>query len=72
MKREYRLETATYGGDCWQIPDLLKWIDLVQKTEIHIVPRVLTRMRRYNTKARANVSTVTNETSCSKKHFMMC
>lgn len=41
---------------CSQLPDFFKWVDIIQHTTIHIIPRVLIRMRRYCKDGRENTS----------------
>ena len=63
MKREYRMVDSKYGRDCWQLPDLFWWVDVAQKTQMHIIPKALVKMRRYQKQNKANMSEVTQETS---------
>lgn len=46
---------------CSQLPDYFKWVDVVQHTTIHIVPRVLIWMRRYHRDGRENTSAYSRE-----------
>lgn len=46
---------------CSQLPDLFKWIDVVQCTSIYIIPKVLVRMRRYAGNGRENTSNCSRE-----------
>ncbi len=46
---------------CSQLPDFFKWVDIVQHTTIHIIPRVLIRMRRYHRDGRENTSAYSKE-----------
>lgn len=55
-RREVGLKVPRYGVACRQLPDYFKWVDIIQYTSIHIIPKVLIRMRRYQTKDRENTS----------------
>lgn len=46
VRREYAKDYPKYGSMCRQIPDFFRWVNLVQKMEIYIVPKVLIKMRR--------------------------
>lgn len=46
---------------CSQLPDFFKWVDVVQHTTIHIIPRVLIWMRRYHRDGRENTSAYSRE-----------
>lgn len=59
MRREFSLQTPRYGSGCWQLPDFFKWIDLIQITSIYVLPRVTTKMRRYQNGEKANASATT-------------
>lgn len=48
FRREFRLHQCKYGFDCYQLPDFFNWIELIQRTSFHIVPRILTKMRRHS------------------------
>lgn len=61
IRREFSLQTPRYGGACWQLPDFFKWIDLVQKTSIYVLPRITTKMRRHKKDGETNASAVTPE-----------
>lgn len=43
-----------------QLPDFFTWIDTVQETSIHIIPKVLVRMRRHSNGQSENMSAVTS------------
>lgn len=55
-RKAYFYNDIPYGSAGRQIPDLFRWIDMVQKTEIHIVPMALTFMRRYHLEGKENTS----------------
>lgn len=44
-----------------QIPDFLTWIDVVQETSVHIIPKVLVRMRWHPKGQSENMSAATKE-----------
>lgn len=46
---------------CSQLPDFFKWVDIVQHHTIHIVPKILVRMRRYRKDGRENTSAYSGE-----------
>lgn len=46
---------------CSQLPDFFKWVDIVQHHTIHIVPKILVRMRRYSRNGRENTSAYSRE-----------
>lgn len=48
IRSEYYDTKLFFGSANRQVPDLFKWIWIIQETEIHIIPSVLTYMRRYN------------------------
>ena len=56
IRREYSILMPKYGSLCWQLPDFFKWIDIVQRCCIYVVPKTLTKMRRYNKRGVTNVS----------------
>lgn len=56
IRRELSLKAPQFGSVCWQLPDFFKWIDIVQLCSIYIVPKILTKMRRYKTQYAENVS----------------
>lgn len=60
-RREMALKVQKYGGACRQLPDFFKWIDMVQYTSIHIIPKVLIRMRRHQKDGKENTSAISNE-----------
>lgn len=62
-KREFVDIGSKYGNECWQVPDYFKWIDMVQRTNIHIIPRALVKMRRYKKADKENTSYETVENS---------
>lgn len=62
IRKGLRINPQQYGSACWQLPDFFKWVGLVQSTAIHIVPKVLTVMRRYNKNGIKNTSAVTKDT----------
>lgn len=56
LRKEYSILMPKYGSFCWQLPDFFKWIDLIQKCSIYVVPKTMTKMRRYNKSGVTNVS----------------
>ena len=44
-----------------QLPDFFTWIDVIQETSIHIIPKVLVRMRRHQKSRCENMSASTKE-----------
>lgn len=46
---------------CSQLPDFFKWVDIVQHTTIHVIPKVLVWMRRYHKDGRENTSAYSRE-----------
>lgn len=57
VRREIGLRVQKYGWFCRQLPDFFKWIDMVQYTSIHIIPKTLIKMHRN----RGNTSAVSQE-----------
>ena len=55
-RREYYCDFISCGFAGRQIPDFFRWIDLVQKTDIYVCPKVLTFMRWYRNDVRENTS----------------
>lgn len=51
-----------------QLPDFFTWIDVIQKTSIYIIPKVLVRMRWHPTGQNENTSVATKENLC--RHFI--
>jgi len=45
-----------YGRLCRQLPDFFKWIGIVQKTQIHIIPKVMVHARRFSNEKGENTS----------------
>ena len=60
-RREISLTPQRYGYACRQLPDFFKWVGIIQDTAIHIIPRVLVKMRRYEEKNHQNTSAKTSE-----------
>lgn len=60
-RREVGMKSQRYGMACRQLPDYFKWVDIIQYTSIHVIPKVLIRMRRYQTKERKNTSIESQE-----------
>lgn len=61
MRKKFRLEPPKYANACWQLWDMFKWVDMAQDSHIHIVPKFLTVMRRYNREGLRNVSAFTQD-----------
>ncbi len=61
LRRGFSQRNQKYGRADRQIPDFFRWIDLVQLTSIHIIPHVLTKMRRYQKDGQKNTSACTKE-----------
>lgn len=61
LRREYGLETRKHGRACKQLPDFFKWVDLVQRTSLYVLPRVLIYMRRHPNSRQQNVSSATGD-----------
>ena len=59
--REFGLKEERFGAACRQLPDFFKWVQIIQETEIHIIPKILVKMRRYRSKSVENVSAQTEE-----------
>lgn len=68
MRKEYRLEPPRYANSCWQLYDMFKWVDMVQFSSIHIIPKFLTEMRRYDRNGIRNTSACT--TNNLRRHFV--
>lgn len=68
MTKEMRCYVPAYGTTCWQLPDFFRWVDMVQKVDFHIIPKKLTKMRRYNTAGVSNVSANTPQNAI--RHMM--
>jgi len=49
-----------YGAACRQVPDFFKWVCIVEKHMIHIIPQMMVKMRRYKKKNSENTSAVSN------------
>lgn len=56
VRRKEYLKNQSIGSICRQLPDFFLWVDLVQRKEIHVIQRVLVKMRRYQKDTVANVS----------------
>lgn len=56
IRREITL--GKYGMACRQLPDFFKWIELVSHSQIHIIPKVLVKMHRYQRVGKENSSAV--------------
>ena len=63
MRREISKEIQKYGLSCRQLPDFFKWVCLIQKHSIYIVPKVLVKMKRYQKNSIENVSASTRTNS---------
>lgn len=61
-RKEYVNIKSGHGCSCRQLPDFFKWVNHVQRTNIHIIQKDLTYMRRYNSKNKQNTSVVSKET----------
>lgn len=61
VRREIGVKASRYGRACRQLPDFFRWVDIIQYTSIHVIPKVLIRMRRYQTKERENTSSESRE-----------
>ena len=59
LRREIDINLKRKAGR--QIPDLFKWIDIVQTTSLYIVPKVLVRMRQHQKNSQDNTSSQTSE-----------
>lgn len=46
-RAEFFYRDLPYGIASRQIPDLFRWVDIVQKTNIHIIPKTMIYMRRF-------------------------
>ena len=60
-RREIGLAPQRYGFACRQLPDFFKWVGIIQDTSIHIIPKVLVKMRRYKKDGQQNTSAKTLE-----------
>lgn len=63
MRTKIADDLPRYGMACRQTPDFFKWIYYVQKYSIHIIPKVLIKMRRYQKENVQNVSACTRKNS---------
>lgn len=68
MRKQYRLEPPRYANSCWQLYDMFKWVDMVQFSSIHIIPKFLTVMRRYDRNGIRNTSACTTDNL--RRHFV--
>ena len=59
--RKFGLEDVHFGAACRQLPDFFKWVQFIQETQIHIIPKVFVEMRRYRNKFSENASASTKE-----------
>ncbi|MCM1494136.1 MAG: glycosyltransferase [Muribaculaceae bacterium] len=59
IRKKYRLEPPRYANSCWQLYDMFKWVDMVQYSSIHIIPKFLTTLRRHDRNGVRNVSACT-------------
>ena len=49
-------DAQIHGTSCRQLPDFFKWVDTIQKCDIYIVPRVLTKMGWHESGVNSNTS----------------
>lgn len=59
--RKFGLEDVRFGAACRQLPDFFKWVQFIQETQIHIIPKVFVEMRRHHNGLTENVSASTKE-----------
>ena len=59
IRREEYLRLINVANACRQLPDLFTWIDLVQRADIYIIPKVLVRMTRFRNEKNENTSAIT-------------
>lgn len=59
IRREEYLRLINIGNACRQLPDLFMWIDLVQRADIYIIPKVLVKMTRFINEKNENTSAIT-------------
>lgn len=62
-RREWGLWSPKYGEACRQLPDFFKWVEMVQKTTIYVMPKVLVHMRKHCSELTENVSAPTQVNS---------
>ncbi len=60
-RREICMTPQKYGYACRQLPDFFKWVDIIQYSSIHVIPKVLIKMRRYKRNGQQNTSAKTLE-----------
>lgn len=53
IEREAYIRLNDVGNACRQLPDFFMWVELVQYSEIYVMPRILVRMRRHTQNASA-------------------
>ncbi len=58
---------SAIGYACRQLPDFFKWLEVIQHGNIHIIPKILIRMRRHNKPGNENQSADTNDNR--KRHW---
>ncbi len=61
IRREEYIRLINVGSACRQLPDLFMWIDLVQHADIHVIPRVLVKMTRFQHADNENTSLFTQK-----------
>ncbi len=62
IRRELCQNIDFYGCEVRQVPDMFKWVNMVLKNDIYIIPKCLTFMRRYNKNGVTNTSAFNSET----------
>lgn len=61
IRREEYMRLNIVGNACRQLPDFFMWVELVQHADIHVIPKVLVRMTRFQNSNNENTSLVTNK-----------
>lgn len=61
IRREEYLRLNIVGNACRQLPDFFMWIELVQHADIHVVPKVLVKMTRFQRAGNENTSLITKK-----------
>lgn len=61
IRREEYVRLINVGNACRQLPDLFMWVDLVQRANIYVLPKVLVKMTRFQSAGNENTSLITNK-----------
>lgn len=59
-RKEIALRSPKYGYSLWrQLPDFFKWTDIIQEKSIHILPKIMVKMRWHTSNGKENTSAIT-------------